>query len=90
MPHSMPHCPAAEESTPMDSHEPELKGLFWEAVERLAGSERAIFLDEACRGDEDLRAAVEELLAAHDRAGRFLAQAPAFARMLGDPRAAGT
>lgn len=39
----------------------------------LPVKQRAAFLDEACRGDADLRRRVELLLDAHDRAGAFLA-----------------
>ncbi|HEX8337888.1 MAG TPA: serine/threonine-protein kinase, partial [Pyrinomonadaceae bacterium] len=41
------------------------------ALERGVG-ERAAFLDAACAGDGELRAAVESLLAAHGRAGDFI------------------
>src|SRR5262245_60170343 len=61
----------------MASHTPDLKGLFCEALDRPAGPERSAYLAAACRGDAALRAQVEELLAAHDRAGRFLAAGPA-------------
>ena len=40
------------------------KSLFLDAVERSA-AERAAFLEAACGDDATLRAAVEELLAAH-------------------------
>ena len=38
--------------------------------------ERSAYLDDACRGGAALRAQVEELLAAFDGAGRFLAHGP--------------
>jgi serine/threonine protein kinase len=50
----------------------DLKGLFCEALDRPTGPERSAYLDDACRGAPALRAQVEELLKAHDRAGRFL------------------
>src|SRR5262245_46038547 len=46
--------------------------LFHEALARPDRQERARFLDEACAGKAELRAAVEELLAAHDQSGDFL------------------
>jgi Tol biopolymer transport system component len=45
--------------------------LFDAALERGAG-ERDAFLDSACAGDDELRAAVERLLAAHARAADFI------------------
>ncbi len=55
---------------------PDLKSLFCEALERPGGPERDAYLDDACRGNPGLKAGVEQLLAAHDQAGRFLAQGP--------------
>ncbi len=52
--------------------ESDLKSLFLEALDRPAGPERAAYLDLACRGDASLRAGLEGLLEAHDRAGSFL------------------
>ena len=46
--------------------------LFGEAL-KWPSAERAVRLEEACAGDGDLRAEVESLLAAHDRAGEFMA-----------------
>src|SRR5271167_4872318 len=45
--------------------------LFHEALAKPSG-ERAAFLDAACAGQPELRAAVEALLAAHDASGSFL------------------
>src|SRR5262245_57703656 len=45
--------------------------VFNEALQ-LPPAERAAFLDEACAGDAELRARVEDLLQAHIRAGSFL------------------
>jgi serine/threonine protein kinase/tetratricopeptide (TPR) repeat protein len=50
----------------------QLKQLFHTALE-LGPAERTSFLTEACAGDEQLRQAVEKLLASHDNAGSFLA-----------------
>src|SRR5690606_18099190 len=41
-------------------------------LEKHDPAERAAYLDAACGADPDLRRRVEGLLAAHDRAGRFL------------------
>src|SRR5215216_4159581 len=54
---------------------PQLKTIFSEALVRQEGPERAAYLDEACRGDAELRAQVEALLNDHDRIGRFLGTA---------------
>src|SRR2546427_9175761 len=43
-----------------------VKQLFSDALKRPAG-ERAAFLDDACRGDEELRRQVVELLTAHEQ-----------------------
>src|SRR5262245_47468480 len=44
----------------------QIKSIFQSAVE-LPHSEQAIFLDEACSGDEGLRREVEDLLSSHGR-----------------------
>jgi len=54
---------------------PGLKTIFSEAFARQDGPERAAYLDEACRGDAELRAQVEVLLRDHERIGRFLGTA---------------
>jgi len=54
---------------------PGLKTIFNEALDRQDGPERAAYLDEACRGDTELRAQVEVLLLDHERIGRFLGTA---------------
>ncbi|HMV84942.1 MAG TPA: protein kinase [Blastocatellia bacterium] len=50
--------------------------LLDQALE-LSAEERAIFLSNACAGDEDLRREVESLLAAHERSGSFIETNPA-------------
>jgi serine/threonine protein kinase len=52
------------------------ESLFQEALARPNPHERAAFLDEACAGKPQLRAAVEALLAAHEACGTAL-NAPA-------------
>src|SRR5262245_19552615 len=44
----------------------QIKSIFQSAVE-LPRSEQAIFLDEACSGDEGLRREIEDLLSSHGR-----------------------
>ncbi len=50
--------------------------LFHEALAKANAQERARFLDEACAGQPELRAAVEALLAAHEAPGSFLDEPP--------------
>ncbi len=50
--------------------------LFEEALSR-SPVERAAFLDQACAGRPELRAAVEALLAAHEKSGNVLDKPPA-------------
>src|ERR1700674_3495033 len=47
--------------------------LFHEALAKPP-AERAVFLDQACAGQPELRAAVEALLAAHEASGGLLDQ----------------
>src|SRR4051812_3198312 len=47
-----------------------ITGVFHAALERDAVGREA-FLDEACRGDRNLRAEIESMLAAHGDAGGF-------------------
>jgi serine/threonine protein kinase len=51
--------------------------LFSLALEKQSPEERAAFLDQACAGQPQLRAAVEALLQAHAGAGSFLDKPPA-------------
>jgi hypothetical protein len=51
---------------------PEANDLFLRALEVTGSEDRKRFLDEACAAQPDLRARVEALLRAHDRAGEFL------------------
>ncbi len=54
---------------------------IFHAAEALSPAKRSELLDRACAGDPVLRADVERLLAAHDRAGQFI-QIPAAAGLL--------
>src|SRR5262249_17721106 len=56
---------------------PDVSHIFAEAAP-LEGPSRNAYLDEACRQDLALRAAVESLLGAHDNAGSF-GEAPGLA-----------
>jgi hypothetical protein len=49
----------------MAAAKPDLRALFCEALERKSPDELARYLDAACGDDADLRAQVEQLLAAH-------------------------
>ena len=46
--------------------------LFFAALELENADDRAAYLDHACAGDPALRARLDQLLAAHERAGQFL------------------
>jgi serine/threonine protein kinase/tetratricopeptide (TPR) repeat protein len=54
------------------------EAIFFAALQKPAGPERATYLDEACGGDAMLRKHMERLLDAHQPAGNFL-QKPAVA-----------
>jgi WD40 repeat protein len=58
--------------------EPDIKAIFFEALDRATGADRAAYLDQACAGSPDVRARVEALLAAISQAGSFL-ETPALA-----------
>jgi hypothetical protein len=50
------------------------ESIFFAALGKTSPGERAAYLDEACRGDADLRRRVERLLEAHPQVGSFLEQ----------------
>jgi serine/threonine protein kinase len=56
----------------MNQTSPHTLTIFAEALECATEQEQAAYLARACAGDPELRASVEELLRAHQRAGRFL------------------
>ena len=60
-----------------------VRELFDAAMERDR-AERAEWLAQACRGDEALRAAVEQLLRSHEEAGGFI-EIPALAKLADQP-----
>src|SRR5579884_1272405 len=52
------------------------ESIFIEALQKEAPAERAVFLDQACAGNAELRHSVELLLRAHEKAGAFLQSLP--------------
>ena len=56
----------------MPENDPDLVTIFAEALERTDPAARTAYLNGACGDNAKLRQRVEALLAAHDRAGRFL------------------
>jgi eukaryotic-like serine/threonine-protein kinase len=63
---------------------PELRAIFCEALERKTPQEQALFLDQACQGNPQLRGRVEALLRAHEEVSGFL-QEPSRAASLSSP-----
>ena len=57
------------------TREGHIQEVFSEAMAR-APAERGSFLDEACKGEPELREQVASLLGAHERAGDFLTRTP--------------
>ena len=51
-----------------------VEDIFLAALDKGTPEQRAAYLDEACRGDAELRRRVERLLHAHPKAGSFLEQ----------------
>src|SRR5262249_30647116 len=58
----------------MSAWNPEANDLFLEVLDRPSPEERRAFLEVACRGRPELRAQVDALLAASERAGTFLSK----------------
>jgi formylglycine-generating enzyme required for sulfatase activity len=58
----------------MSDQPPSIETILCAAVEISSADQRAVYLDEACGGDAEIRAQVEKLLRAHLRAGGFLEQ----------------
>ncbi len=57
----------------MDQPHAQLKAIFSGAIELPPGPARSGYLDRACGGDGALRRRAEDLIEAHENAGRFLA-----------------
>src|SRR5271163_2159785 len=53
------------------------RSIFIAALEKDDAALRAAYLDQACAGDELLRARIERLLKAHEPADSFLERGPA-------------
>src|SRR5262249_1519239 len=56
----------------MAAWNPEANDLFLKALDLRSPGKRRAYIDEACRGNAELRAQVESLLSASERAGSFL------------------
>ena len=56
----------------MNTATPELRAIFWEALDYSSGAELRAYLERACGADAELRSRVEALLRAHRDAGSFL------------------
>jgi len=56
----------------MTGAQPKLRDLFSRAIECQTAEELLAFLDQACEGNAELRAQLEELLQAHRESGSFL------------------
>src|SRR5262249_29611519 len=56
----------------MATAEPKLRDIFSKAEECQSAEEQAAYLHQACQGDAELRAQLQELLQAHREAGSFL------------------
>jgi hypothetical protein len=56
----------------MSGDDPNLRSIVCEALDRPNARDRKAYLDAACRGNAELRAKIESLLAAHDDAEGFL------------------
>jgi eukaryotic-like serine/threonine-protein kinase len=65
---------AIDPERPMNTVTPELRAIFWEALDYESGAERREYIERACGGDDELRSRVEVLLRAHRDAGDFLEQ----------------
>jgi serine/threonine protein kinase len=69
----------------MNTITPELRAIFWEALDCSTEAERQVYLDRVCEGDGELRARVEGLLHAHRNAGDFLEQPALQSATLNEP-----
>ena len=56
----------------MTAKQNNIEAIYNAALEKKSGTERSAYLNAVCADDPEMRARVEQLLAAHDRAGDFL------------------
>src|ERR1041385_144522 len=56
----------------MGGTEPKLRDIFSKALQCHTAEEQAAFLEQACEGNTELRAQLEELMQAHREVGSFL------------------
>src|SRR5205085_9926574 len=56
-----------------------LESIFFDALAIKSPTEREVYLNEACAGNDQLRQSVERMLTAHAQAGSFL-ESPAVQR----------
>src|SRR5262245_28375772 len=68
----MERAPACRGGSPMTEQSLPEESIFAQALEVRDAAGRASFLDQACAGDQTLRAGVEALLIAAARAGDLL------------------
>ena len=66
---------------------PSEKEIFFEALEKDTPDQRAAYLDDACRGDLELRKRVEDLLAKHFQQDDFMKQPAVEDSSAASPRA---
>jgi len=60
----------------MANEKKRIEAIYHLALEKKNKKERSAYLDSACGDDSKLRASVEGLLQAHDKAGDFLEVSP--------------
>jgi serine/threonine protein kinase len=68
----------------MDSWNPKANDVFLQALDLRSPRERSAYLDEACGANAELRAEVELLLSASERAGSFLEEPATSAPPIGE------
>ncbi len=61
----------------MNERNKQIEAIYHFALDQATEEGRSAYMDSACRGDAELRASVEGLLEAHDKAGTFL-ETPVF------------
>src|SRR5262245_7443781 len=64
---------------------PQAESIFWAALEIQSPDERASYLDEACGGDQQLRAQLADQIAAYPHVEQFLEQPAGLAGTIAQP-----